>query len=146
MPQYITNCPSDWRRVVFLQADPASAPSRLDIDLIPFSLPASSFAQHLPSDDQRERQDRPFRLTGKTLLVLFLPMPIILYHGYTMSRRRRQALNFLEKGECNTFLRKESIWRYKYHTQFSSYKADGRCRGYYETVSSHFTSIYSAVQ
>ena len=47
MPQYITNCPSDWRRVVFLQADPASAQSRLDIDLIPFSLPASSFAQQL---------------------------------------------------------------------------------------------------
>jgi hypothetical protein len=125
MPQYITNCPSDWRRVVFLQADPASAQSRLDIDLIPFSLPASSFAQQLPSDEQRERQDRPFRLTGQTLLVLFPSTPIVLYRLCTMTRGRRQALNFLEKGECNTFLRKESIWRYKYHTQFSSYKADG---------------------
>ena len=114
--------------------------------LIPFPLPASSFAQQLPSDELRERQDRPFRLTGKTLLVLFPSTPIALYQLCTMPYGRRQALNVLEKGEWNTFWRKERIWRYKYHTQFSSNKADGSYIGYYKTVSSHFTSIYSAVQ
>jgi hypothetical protein len=130
----LTKSPCDWRRAIFLQAGPASAQSRLDIDLILFSLPASSFALQLPSDKQRERQVRLFRLTGKTLLVLLLSMPLSLHYGYTMSRRRRQALNVLEKGKCSTFLRKERIWRYKYHTQFSSYKAHGRYVGYYETV------------
>ncbi len=83
-----TNRPCDWRRVIFLQVGPASAQSRLDFTPHPFSLPASCFAQQLPSDEQRERQDRLFRLTGKTSLVLLPSMPIALHYGYTMSYAR----------------------------------------------------------
>ena len=94
-PTRLTHRPCDWRRAIFLQADPASAQSRLDFIPHPFSLSASSFTKQLPSDEQRERQDRLFRLTGKTPLVLLLTKPISLHNWYTMSCGRRQALIFL---------------------------------------------------
>jgi hypothetical protein len=77
-----------------------------------------------PSDEQRERPDRLIRLTGKTPLVLLPSLPDSLHNGYTMSCERRQALNFLVGQESVTILRKESIWRYKYHIQFPSCKED----------------------
>ena len=123
-PTKLTYHPCDWRRAIFLQADPASAQSRLDFIPHPFSLSASSFTKQLPSDEQRERQDRLFRPTGKTPLVLLPSMPISLYQLCTMTNGRRQALNFLVGRERVTILRKQSIWRYKYHPQFPSCKAD----------------------
>jgi hypothetical protein len=79
--------------------------------LIPFPSRRAASHSSYRSSEQRERQDRLFRPTGKTPLVLLPSMPLSLHYGYTMSHRRRQALNFLEKGKCSTFLRKERIWR-----------------------------------
>src|SRR6266566_2967943 len=87
-----------------------------------FSLPASSLTNKPPSDEQRERPDRLFRLTGKTPLVLLPSMPDSLYQLCTMNCGRRQALSFLVWRERVTILRKEGIWRYKYHTQFTAAK------------------------
>src|SRR5260370_30033813 len=115
----LTHRPCDWRRAIFLQADPASAQSRLDFIPHPFSLPASSLTSKPPSDEQRERPDRLIRLTGKTPLVLLPSIPDSLHLICTMNCGRRQALSFLVGRERVTILRNERIWRYKYHTQFS---------------------------
>ena len=73
-----------------------------------FSLPASSLTNKPPSVEQRGRQDRLFRLTGKTPLVLLPSMPDSLYQLCTMNCGRRQALNFLAGRERVTLLRKDA--------------------------------------
>ncbi len=122
-PTKLTYRPCDWRRAIFLQADPASAQSRLDSYLILFP-PGEQFDKQTTQRRAEGRQDRLFRLTGKTLLVLLPSIPDSLHQICTMNCGRRQALTFLVGRERVTILRKEGIWRYKYHTQFSSCEAD----------------------
>ena len=122
-PTKLTHHPCDWRRAIFLQADPASAQSRLDSYLILFP-PGEQFDKQTTQRRAEGRQDRLFKLTGKTPLVLLPSMPDSLHHICTMNCGRRQALSFLAGRERVTILRKDSIWRYKYHTQFSSCEAD----------------------
>ena len=119
----LTHRPCDWRRAIFLQADPASAQSRLDSYLILFP-PGEQFDKQTTQRRAEGRQDRLIRLTGKTLLVLLPSMPDSLYQLCTMNCGRRQGLNFLAGRERVTILRYEGIWRYKYHTQISSCEAD----------------------
>ena len=81
----------DWRRVIFLENDPASAQLRVDIIPHPFSLLASGLTKRPPSDIRRERQDRLFRLTGQAES-LFPVYTRFSTQGYTMTGVKRQAL------------------------------------------------------
>jgi hypothetical protein len=86
--------------------------------------PGEQFDKQTTQRRAEGRPDRLIRLTGKTPLVLLPSMPDSLYQLCTMNCGRRQALSFLAGRERVTFLRKEGIQVYKYHTQFSSCEAD----------------------
>src|SRR6266699_1361613 len=68
-----------------------------------FSLPASSLTNKPPSDEQRERPDRLFRLTGKTPLVLLPSMPFSTHNMYHELREKTSPLFPRRTRTCHSF-------------------------------------------